>query len=72
MVDKADEINLLEVNLLSVIFMNQQMMFLTHKKSIQNKNLMIFDELLLQKKCEAYYVRGRHSNCDCLYESELL
>jgi len=30
---------------------------------------MIFNDLLLQKqnKCEAYYVRGRHSNCDCLY-----
>ena len=36
------------------------------------KNLMIFDDLLLQKqkKCEAYYVRGRHSNCDCLYLSQ--
>jgi len=33
---------------------------------------MIFDDLLLQKqnKCEAYYVRGRHSNCDCLYLSQ--
>jgi len=36
------------------------------------KNLMIFDDLLLQKqnKCEVYYVRGRHSNCDCLYLSQ--
>ena len=36
------------------------------------KNLMIFGDLLLQKqnKCEVYYVRGRHSNCDCLYLSQ--
>jgi len=36
------------------------------------KNLMIFYDLLLQKrnKREAYYVRGRHSNCDCLYLSQ--
>ena len=35
----------------------------------EQKNLMIFDDLLLQKqnKCEAYYVRGKHSNCDCLH-----
>ena len=40
--------------------------------SPEHKNLMIFDDLLLQKqnKCEAYYVRGRHSNCDCLYLSQ--
>jgi len=40
--------------------------------SPEDKNLMIFDDLLLQKqnKCEAYYVRGRHSNCDCLYLSQ--
>jgi len=33
---------------------------------------MIFDDPLLQKqnKCESYYVRGRHSNCDCLYLSQ--
>jgi len=37
--------------------------------SPEHKNLMIFDDLLLQKqnKCEAYYVRGKNSNCDCLY-----
>ena len=31
------------------------------------KNLMIFDDLLLEKqnKCESYYIRGRHSNVDC-------
>jgi len=40
--------------------------------SPEHKNLMIFDDLLLQKqnKCEAYYVRGRHSNCDYLYLSQ--
>lgn len=34
-----------------------------------DKNLMIFDDLQLEKqsKCEAYFVRGRHSNVDCLY-----
>jgi len=40
--------------------------------SPEEKNLMIFDDLLLQKqnKCESYYVRGRHSNCDCLHLSQ--
>ena len=40
--------------------------------SPEHKNLMMFDDLLLQKqnKCEACYVRGRHSNCDCLYLSQ--
>ena len=39
---------------------------LLHKS---HKNLMIFDDLQLEKqnKCEAYYVRGRHSNVDCFY-----
>ena len=34
-----------------------------------NKNIMVFDDLLLEKqnKCEAYYTRGRHSNVDCFY-----
>jgi len=33
---------------------------------------MIFDDRLLRKKkkCESYYVWGRHSNCDCLYLSQ--
>ena len=37
--------------------------------SSENKNLMIFDDLQLEKqnKCETYYVRGRHSNVDCFY-----
>ena len=40
--------------------------------SPEQKNLMIFDDFLLQKqnKCEAYYVRGRHSNCYCLCLSQ--
>lgn len=39
------------------------------KLSSTDKNLMIFDDLQLEKqnKCEAYYVRGRHSNVDCFY-----
>lgn len=34
-----------------------------------DKNLMIFDDVLLQKQntCEMYYTRGRHSNVDCFY-----
>jgi len=37
--------------------------------SLEKKNLMIFDDLQLEKqnKCETYYVRGRHSNADCFY-----
>jgi hypothetical protein len=35
-----------------------------------DKNLIIFDDVLLEKKqnkIEDYYVRGRHSNVDCFY-----
>ena len=37
--------------------------------SSEKKNLMVFDDLLLDKQntCESYYVRGRHSNVDCFY-----
>jgi len=37
--------------------------------SPEKKNIMVFDDLLLerQNKCEAYYTRGRHSNVDCFY-----
>ena len=37
-----------------------------------SKNLMIFDDLMLEKqnKCEMYYIRGRHSNVDCFYLSQ--
>ena len=37
----------------------------------EDKNLMIFDDLLLEKqnKCECYYIRGRHSYVDCFYLS---
>ena len=38
----------------------------------EDKNLIIFDDLLLenQNKCETYYIRGRHSNVDCFYLSQ--
>ena len=38
----------------------------------EDKNLMIFDDLLLEKqnKCECYNIRGRHSNVDCFYLSQ--
>ena len=38
----------------------------------EDKNLMIFDDLLLEKqnKCECYYIRGRHSNVDCFFLSQ--
>ena len=38
----------------------------------EDKNLMIFDDLLLEKqnKCKCYYIRGRHSNVDCFYLSQ--
>ena len=37
--------------------------------SPEKKNLMEFDDMLLEKQnmCESYYVRGRHSNVDCFY-----
>ena len=37
--------------------------------SSQKKNIMVFDDLLLEKQitCESYYVSGRHSNVDCFY-----
>ena len=37
--------------------------------SSEKKNLMVFDDLLLEKQntCESYYVRGRHRSVDCLY-----
>ena len=40
--------------------------------SAENKNLMIFDDLLLENKnkCESFYIRGRHSNVDCFYLSQ--
>ena len=39
----------------------------------EDKNLMIFDDLLLerQNKCECYYIRGRHSNVGCFYLSAI-
>ena len=37
--------------------------------SSDKKNLMVFDDLFLEKQntYESYYVRGRHSNVDCFY-----
>ena len=37
--------------------------------SSEKKNLMVFDDLLLEKQitCESYYISGRHSNVDCFY-----
>ena len=37
----------------------------------EHKNLMVFDDLLLEKQnaCENYYARERHSNVDCFYLS---
>ena len=37
--------------------------------SSEKKNLMVFDDLLLERQitCESYYVRRRHSNVDCFY-----
>ena len=39
------------------------------KLNSEDKNLMIFNDLLLerQNKCECYYIRGRHSNVDFFY-----
>ena len=38
-------------------------------RNSQKKNLMVFDDLLLEKEitCESYYVRGRYINVDCFY-----
>ena len=37
--------------------------------SSEKKNLIVFDDLLLEKQftCESYYVKGRHSDVDCFY-----
>ena len=37
--------------------------------SSEQKNLMVFDDLLLEKQntSESYYVRGRHSSVDSFY-----
>ena len=56
--------------MLSVNFMNQHDDVLDPRElSSQKKNLMVFDDLLLQKQntCESCYDRGRHSNVDCFY-----
>ena len=40
--------------------------------SSEKKNLIVYDDLLLEKQntCESYYVRGRHCNVDCLYSAQ--
>ena len=40
--------------------------------SSEKNNLMVFDELLLEKQntCESCYVRGRHSNVDLFYSAQ--
>ena len=42
--------------------------------SLEKKNLMVFDDLLLEKQntCESYYVRGSHSNVDCFHLAQKL
>ena len=42
--------------------------------SSEKKNLMVFDDLLLEKQntCESYYVRGRHSNVNCYYLAQTI
>ena len=37
--------------------------------SPEKKNLMVFDDLLLEKQntCASHYVRGRHNNVNCFY-----
>ena len=39
------------------------------KLSSEKRNLMVFNDLLLEKQntCESYYVRERHSKVDCFY-----
>ena len=40
----------------------------------EKKNLMVFDDLLLEKQntCESYYVRRRHRNVDCFYLAQTI
>ena len=42
--------------------------------SSEKENLMVFDDLLLEKQntCESYYVRGRHSSVDCFYLAQTI
>ena len=46
----------------------------TRELSSEKTNLMVFDDLLLEKQyaCESDYVRGRHSNVDCFYLAQKL
>ena len=42
------------------------------KLNSEDKNLLIFDDVLKEKQniIECYYLRGRHSNVDCFYLSQ--
>ena len=42
--------------------------------SSEKKNLVVFDDLLLEKQntCESYYVRERHSNVDCFFLAQII
>ena len=54
----------------SLNFMNRLTTFpILENWVMGKKNLMVFDDLLLEKQitCESYYIRGRHSNVDCFY-----
>ena len=57
---------------LNVNSMSQQDVPVPRDLNSSNKNLMVFDDLILEKQntCEMYYVRGRHSNVDCFYLSQ--
>jgi len=64
---------IMQLNLSPVILLEEMAKHQTQKYDIElspeKKNLMVFDDLLLEKqnKCEAYYTRGKHSYVDCLY-----
>ena len=62
---------ILETNLILIaIFIDRLKMFpILENYVLRNKNLMVFDDLLLEKQntWESYYVRGIHSNVDCFY-----
>ena len=50
------------------VFLKMPVMYRIQENCVW-KNLMVFDDLLLEKqnKCEANYTRGRHCNVDCFY-----
>ena len=64
--ESQNEITDLGISPISIV---EEMAKEIRELSSDNKNLMVFDNMLLQKQntCESYYVRGRHSNVDCFY-----